>query len=71
MKYKRSTYSFCSQASNLKSRSEDIMLLQKKMNVVLMIFINNKVQVQKLMEKKNTVKELTLQIPLFQDYCNF
>lgn len=54
MKYKRSTYSFCSQASNLKSRSEDIMLLQKKMNVVLMIFINNKVQVQKLMEKKHS-----------------
>lgn len=52
MKYKCPTYSFCSQASNLKSRSEDILLLQKKINVFLTIFINNKVQVQKLKEKK-------------------
>lgn len=51
-------YSFCSQASNLKSRSEDIILLQKKINVFLIIFINNKVQVQKLKKKK--LKELNL-----------
>lgn len=57
-------YSFCSQASNLKSRSEDIILLQKKINVFLIIFINNKVQVQKL-KKKKKLKELNLQFPLF------
>lgn len=42
MKYKCSMQSFCSQAlHNLKSRSKDIILLQKKINIFFIIFINN------------------------------
>lgn len=52
MKYKLPRYGFCSQALH---SSKNIILLQNKINVLLMIFINNKVQVQNLKKKTKVI----------------
>lgn len=48
-----------------------MILLQNKIDVFLVIFSNIKVQVQNLTKTKQKLKELTLQLHLFQDSCSF